>query len=73
MFTGFPVARGSDEQVGLAAEERGDLEHIHHFGGRGALLRQMNVGQERQARRTPNAFERGEAFVEPGAACGTGA
>ena len=44
-----PGASGFEEQVGLAAKERRDLNDIHHFRGRTHLTGLMNVGQDRIA------------------------
>ena len=49
MLTARPVARGGDEQVGLAAQERRDLQHVGDLGGRGGLRRLVDVGQDRHA------------------------
>ena len=42
------LGRGHHE-VGLAAEEGGDLEHVADLGGRLALRRLVDVGEHRQA------------------------
>ncbi len=42
------TSRG-DKQIGLAAEERGDLEDIDDLGGDFSLRRFVNVGQDRDA------------------------
>ena len=47
-FTTRPVLRGGDEQVGLPAEERRNLQHVDDLGDLGALLRLVHVGQHRQ-------------------------
>ena len=44
-----PVAPGGQQQVGLAAEEGGDLQHVHRLGRRGALLGGVHVGERGQA------------------------
>ena len=44
-----PRARGGDQQVGLAAEERRNLQHVDRLRGGGALLALVHVGQHRQA------------------------
>ena len=47
-FTGRPLARARHDQVGLAAEERGDLEHVEHLGGGGDLGDVVHVGEYRE-------------------------
>ncbi len=42
-------AGGGGEQIGLAAQEGGDLQHIHHLARDGALLLVMHVGEHRHA------------------------
>ena len=46
---GAPGQRRGDEQVGLAAKESRDLQHIDDFGGEIALTGLVHVGQRRQA------------------------
>ena len=47
-FTALPVRRGGDEQVGLAAEEGRDLQHVddlaHRRGLLGALWKSVSTG-----------------------------
>ena len=45
MFTGFPVAAHGGDQVGLAAEERRDLQAVRHLGGGLGLAGLVDVGQ----------------------------
>src|SRR5688500_12997892 len=68
----LPRGACGDEQVGLPAQERGDLEYVHDFGGGRALLRQVDVGQQRKSSCTAYAIERGEPLVEARAARGAG-
>ena len=42
-------AAGFEQQIGLPAEKRRDLENVHHFGRRLRLGRFMNVGQDGKA------------------------
>jgi len=44
--TGFA---GGYQQIRLAAEKGGNLEHVHGFGGHGAVGRLVHIGQHRQA------------------------
>ena len=68
-------AAGCDQQVGLAAEERGDLQNIHDFG-RGIGLRGLvNVGEHGNAaacdaRRESEAFARARARGTTRRCCG---
>ena len=48
-FTALPVARGGVQQVGLAAEEGGDLEHVGHLGRGLGLPALVDVGDDRDA------------------------
>ena len=41
--------RGGNQQVGLAREKGGNLEHIHNFRHLAALLGQVHIGQDGQA------------------------
>ena len=65
-FTGLPGAPGGDEQVGLAAEEGRDLQHVDDLGRGGRLGGLVHVGEDRQARRRSHPLERLESLVEPG-------
>ena len=40
---------GRQQQIGLAAQEGGDLQHVHRLGHGRALLGRVHVGQHRQA------------------------
>ena len=60
---------GGDEQIGLPAEEGGDLQHVDDLRRRRALLGQMHVGEDRQARSPRARVERGESPSSPGPRC----
>ena len=62
----FPGAARGDQQVGLAAEKRRDLEGIGHLGHGGGLLRLVDVGKHRQAARGPGPLERAQSFLHAG-------
>ena len=47
-LTGLPVLRGRDEQVGLPAEERRNLQHVDDFRRRRGVRRLVNVGEHGQ-------------------------
>ena len=58
------LARG-EQQVGLAAQEGRDLQHIDRLGGRRALLRRMHIGQHRQAGRSRTSASIAEPLAMP--------
>jgi hypothetical protein len=62
-------ASGLEQEVGLAAEEGGDLEDIGDFGGRAGLPGLVNVREDGVARRL-DAGQDAEAFLEPRPAVG---
>ena len=64
---------GGEDQVGLTAEEGGDLQHVHHFGQCGALVPLMHIRQHRQAGGFPNVGENLQRRVQPHAAGGLAA
>ena len=59
---------GGDEQVGLAAQEGRDLQHVHHLGHARALLRLVHVGDDGEAERLADLGEHGKRAVEADAA-----
>ena len=61
------AARG-DEKVGLAAEERGNLEDIDGFGDDTAVSGFVNVGKDRRAGIPGDAAEDARAFSQAGTA-----
>ena len=50
-------ARRGDEQIGLAAEKGGDLQHVDRLRGDRALRGLMHVGEHRKAKRLANFRE----------------
>ena len=59
---------GGDEEVGLAAEEGGDLEDVDGFADRGAVLGGVDVGEDGEAGGFGYGAEDAAAFGEAGAA-----
>ena len=59
---------GGDEQVGLAAEEGGNLEDVAGFGDGGAVRGLVHVGEDGKVRLFGDAAEDAGAFDEAGAA-----
>ena len=57
-----------DEEVGLAAEEGGDLEYVDGFGYRGTVLGGVDVGEDGEAGGFGYGAEDAAAFREAGAA-----
>ena len=64
---------GGDEEVGLAAEEGGDLEDVDGFGGRVALGGVVDVGEDGDAEAFADGGEDGEALMQADASGGLGA
>ena len=60
--------RGGDEQVGLAAQEGRDLQHVDDLGDGRALLGGVDVGDDRQAEALAHLGEHRQRLVEPHAA-----
>ena len=48
---------GGEEQVGLTAEERGNLQGVHHVGRGTSLLRPVHVGEKRESSRVAHPLE----------------
>ena len=61
---------GGVEEVGLAAEEGGDLQDVDGLGGRTAMVGQMDVGQHGAAMLLADVGEDAEALVHADAAGG---
>ena len=57
-----------DQQIGLSAEERGDLQHVDGGRDAGALLDLVNVCQHRNAEAVANVGENRQRLVEAHAA-----
>ena len=68
ILTARPGFSGGDEQVGLAAEEGGDLEDVDGLGRDLALAGLMDVGEDRKAGLASQAAEDAGPFDETGAA-----
>ena len=64
MLTARPVLPGGHQQIGLAAEEGGNLQHVHGLGGHLAVGRLMHVGQHRQAGVLGDAAQNARALDE---------
>ena len=60
-----PVFGRGHEQIGLAAQEGRDLQHIDRLGDGRALLGQMHVGQHRAAIALAHLGEDRQARLEP--------
>ena len=69
----FAGGRSSEQEIGLAAEERRDLQKVTHHPGRGGLLRKMNVGGDRHPLLPTDLFQHRQPLVEaePAVAGGT--
>lgn len=66
IFTVLPVFAAATSKVGLAAEERGNLDHVDHFAHGRGLPRFMDVGPAASAPlRTTSASIR-NPFSSPG-------
>ena len=63
-----PAGGGGEEEVGLAAEEGGDLEHVAHRGDRRHLRALVDVGEHREAVVALHHREQLEPGLEAGAA-----
>ena len=56
--------RGGQQDVGLPAEKRRNLEQVADLPGGGGLVRQMHVGRHRQAGRLPDPIEHGRDMLQ---------
>ncbi len=61
---------GGHQEIGLPAQERGDLEDIGDIGRRSRLLRLVNVREDRHAAARLDRRENAEALIESGTAKG---
>ena len=61
---------GRQQQIGLPAQERRDLQHVHRLRHLGALRGLMHVGQHRQAERGADLGEDRQRLRKPDAARG---
>ena len=53
-WTARPVRGRGHQQIGLPGQEGRDLQQIADLGRRRGLLRQVDVGRDRQARSSPS-------------------
>src|SRR5438445_668986 len=65
---GLAGGRRRQEQIGLAAQERGDLEHVQHVGGGIDLRDLMDVREHRHAQRVAHLLQDSQSFDEAGPA-----
>ena len=65
-----PGLRGGDQQVGLAAEKGGNLEHVHRLGDRRALVLAVHVGEHRATVGGAQFGEHRQGGIHPDAARG---
>ena len=63
-----PGARRGDQQIGLAAEEGGDLQHVDRLRRDRALRALVHVGEHRQAERLADFGEDRQRRLQPDAA-----
>ena len=63
---GAPSAASGDQQIGLTAEESGNLQDVDGFGGDFAVGRLMNVGEDRQTGVFGEAAKDASSFHEAG-------
>ena len=54
------------QQVGLAAQKRGDLQHVDHLGDRRGLIGLVDIGQNRQPRVRLHARQTARPSASPG-------
>ena len=59
--------RRGHQQIGLARQKGRNLDHIAHVRHRRSLVRFVDVGRHRQARRLAHAAENVQSALEPGA------
>ena len=53
----------SNHQIGLPGEKRRQLDHIHHLGHRGSLIRLMHIGNDRYIEGAFDFFKDLQTFV----------
>ena len=58
-----------DQKIGLAAQERRDLQDVDGLGGFGRLRRLVNVGEHGESR-VADGLQNSQAFLQAGAAIG---
>jgi hypothetical protein len=62
--------RARHDEIGLAAEERGNLEHVEHLRGRPHLGDRVHVGQDREPGLLLDLLQDSQPLGETGAAVG---
>ena len=72
-WTAAPVAGGRRQEIGLATQERRDLQDVDGLGHRLALVALVDVGDHRAAVARAHLGERLDALGEPEAAGAAGA
>lgn len=68
MLTARPVFPGGHQQVGLAAKEGGDLQHIHGHGNHFAMCWLVHIREDGQAGLAGDVAEDARALEQPRAA-----
>ncbi len=66
-FTGFPVRRAGEQEVGLAAEKGGDLKKVDRLRNRRRLMRLVHVRGYRNVETLPYLPQDGASPLETGA------
>ncbi len=66
MFTILPVSRRRQHEIGLAAQERRDLQHVGHLGRARHLRHLVHVRQDRHAVALAHAFRISSPRSSPG-------
>ena len=64
-FAGF---RGGDQQIGLAAQKRRNLQHVRHVRDLRGLFRRMNIGDNRHVELPLNLGQDAQAALDSDAA-----
>ena len=59
-----------DQKIGLAAQERRDLQNVDGFGGLGGLRRLVNIGEDGESG-VADGFQDAQTFFQTGAAVGS--
>ena len=65
MLAGLPAGADRLDQIGLAGEEGGGLEHVDDLGDRLDLRHLVHVGQHRQAGLAAHLFEDAQPLLQP--------
>ena len=65
----WPTAQGGgDHQIGLAAQKRGNLQHVDNFRNLGHVRHFVHIGQHRNLKFIFNFFQNAQAFLHAGPA-----